>query len=499
MKRYVAIWFRHLTTDWLTLRKPGLKDIPFVIAIPDHGRLRVTATNIRAEKQDIYTGMVVADAKALVPELEVIDNIPGLNERLLKVIGEWCIRYSPIVSVDAPDGLILDISGCAHLWGGEQGYLTEIISRFKARGYDVRAAIADTIGTAWAISRYGKITAIIEPCMQLSVLQSLPPVALRLEQTVLDRLSKLGFRSIGSFINMPRSVLRRRFGTELLLRIDQALGHVEEYRTPIIPIEAYQERLPCLEPIRTATGIEIALQRLLELLCERLQKEGKGVRTATFKGYRIDGKLVQIQIGTNRPTHYIPHLFKLFELKISSIEPALGIELFVLEAPKVEDVPLEQETLWANENNGLDDQNLAELLDRIAGKVGVNTIHRYLPEEHYWPERSIKTTPSLKDRPAISWRTDRPRPVQLLNRPQPIEVTAPIPDYPPMLFRYKDKVHKIKRADGPERIEREWWMDEGEHRDYYNVEDEDGCRYWLFRAGHYSGEQSQWFIHGFFA
>lgn len=499
MKRYAALYFRHLTTDWLTLRKPELKDIPFVVAVPDHGRLRITATNLLAEKKDLYTGMVVADAKALVPELEVIDEIPGLNERILKAIGLWCIRFTPIISVDAPDGLVLDISGCAHLWEGERGYLREIITRLKDRGYDVRAAIADTIGTAWAISRYGKTTAIIEPDAQFAALQCLPPAALRLEQSILDRLSKLGFRSIGSFVGLQRSILRRRFGAELLQRIDQALGTIEEYRNPVIPVEAYQERLPCLEPIRTATGIEIALQRLLELLCERLHKEGKGIRKAIFKGYRIDGKLVQIQIGTNRPTHYIPHLFKLFELKISLIEPALGIELFVLEAPKVEDVPLEQETIWANEKKGLDDQNLAELLDRIAGKVGANTIHRYLPEEHYWPERSVKIASSLQDRPAISWRTDRPRPVQLLNRPQPIEVTAPIPDYPPMLFRYKDKVHKIKRADGPERIEREWWIDEGEHRDYYNVEDEEGCRYWLFRSGHYSGEASQWFIHGFFA
>lgn len=499
MKRYAAIHFRHLTTDWLTLRDPKLKDIPFVTAIPDHGRLRVTATNIYAEKQDIHVGMVVADSKALVPELEVIGEIPGLNERLLKAIGLWCIRFTPTISVDAPDGLVLDISGCAHLWGGERAYLKEILTRLKARGYDVRAAIADTIGAAWAISRYGKVTAIIETDAQLSALQYLPPSALRLDQLILDRLNKLGFKSIQSFITIQRSVLRRRFGTDLLLRIDQSLGNVEEYRIPLIAIEAYQERLPCLEPIRTATGIEIALQRLLESLCVRLQKEGKGIRKAVFKGYRIDGKLVQIQIGTNRPTHHIPHLFKLFELNISSIEPALGIELFVLEAPKVEDVSLGQETLWANEKNGLDDTNLAELLDRIAGKVGADTIHRYLPEQHYWPERSVKVATSLKDRPAITWRSDRPRPVQLLRTPQPIEVAAPIPDYPPMLFIYKDKVHNIKRSDGPERIEREWWMDEGEHRDYYNVEDEDGCRYWLFRLGHYSDEQSQWFIHGFFA
>ncbi|RYD80384.1 MAG: DNA polymerase Y family protein, partial [Sphingobacteriales bacterium] len=197
--------------------------------------------------------------------------------------------------------------------------------------------------------------------------------------------------------------------------------------------------------------------------------------------------------------HHISHLFKLFELKIPLIAPGLGIELFIMEAPKVEELNAVQESLWQQEG-GLNDVGLAELLDRLTGKLGTSVIHRYLPQARYWPERSIKTVASINDKPEIDWRNDRPRPVQLLNQPEAIEVTAPIPDYPPMLFRYKERTHKIKKADGPERIEREWWLDEGQHRDYYIVEDESGKRYWLFRSGHYNGEKpSGWFIHGFFA
>jgi len=285
----------------------------------------------------------------------------------------------------------------------------------------------------------------------------------------------------------------------MLQRLDQALGNEDEPIKSLLPVEPYQERLPSLEPIRTAIGIEIAVPKLLEMLCKRLQQEGKGIRTAVFKGYRIDGKVVQMAIGTNLASHNIPHLFKLFELKISTLEPALGIELFVLEAPKVEDIPPQQEALWTGKP-GLEEGALAELLDRLAGKVGEDNIHRYLPDEHYWPERSIKNSSSIKDKPSIRWRSDKPRPVQLLARPEHIEVTAPIPDYPPMLFRYKEKVHHVKKADGPERIEREWWLDGGQHRDYYHVEDENGQRYWLFRSGHYNGDGSnEWFIHGFFA
>ena len=220
---------------------------------------------------------------------------------------------------------------------------------------------------------------------------------------------------------------------------------------------------------------------------------------ALFKCYRVDGKIEKIEIGTNRPSCNSKHLFKLFENKISSIEPALGIELFTLEASKVEDASPVQEKLWEN-NSGLDDIGLSELLDRLAGKIGGNNIHRYVPDEHYWPERSFKLASDLHEKLQTTWKADRPRPLQLLSKPEPIEVTAPIPDYPPMLFRYKGKLHKIIKADGPERIEQEWWLQDGQHRDYYCVEDEDGNRYWLFRSGHYDADKTyQWFIHGFFA
>ncbi|MCR8556579.1 DNA polymerase Y family protein [Mucilaginibacter sp. BJC16-A38] len=499
-KRFISLWFRHLTTDWLTLRRPELKDLPFVFAAPIHNRIIITAANSLAQEQGIFNGMAAADAKAIVPDLKIIDEIPGQSFKLLKALGEWCIRYSPLIAIDMPDGLIMDISGCPHLWGGERNYLKEIVTRLRSKGYDVRGAIADTAGAAWAVARFGKVKPIIEPGAQASALLLLPPVALRLEPLILERLQKLGFYKIKDFMNIGRSVLRRRFGEGFLLRLNQALGNEDEPLQLLQPVEAYSERLPCLEAIRTAIGIEIAIKTLLEQLCKRLHGEGKGIRTAILKGYRVDGHVIQATIGTNSPSNNVNHLFKLFELKISSLEPALGIELFTLDAPKVEDVEPGQEILWSPEDCSLEDTGLAQLLDRLANKIGAANIHRYLPQEHHWPERSFKPAISLKEKPTTAWRTDRPRPSLLLNRPEPVEVTFLVPDYPPALFIYQNKIHHVKKADGPERIEREWWLEEGEHRDYYQVEDEKGQRYWLFRLGHYEGGRpKQWFIHGFFA
>ena len=520
-----------MKTDWLSIRQPHLKKIPFVFVIPDHGRQLITAANELAMAHSIGPGTVAADAKAMLPSLELIDDEPGLAQRLLTRMAEWCIRFSPCVAVDGDDGLIIDATGCTHLWGGDALYIKDIRERFNKYGYTVRVAIADSIGAAWAVSRFGHENFIVEPGQQAAALLELPAVALRLDTDTVARLNKLGLRQVKDFIGMQRSALRRRFAgpkvgkTEsrkdgksgrrtpnqyqtsglpdlrtsgLITRINQALGHEEEFIQPVHPPAPYEERLPCLEPIATATGIEIALQRLLETLCKRLKQEGKGIRTAVLKCYRIDGKIEQIEIGTIRASHHVEHLFRLFELKIPSIEPALGIELFILEAKKVEEHASLQSVIWNHGLKGLMDERISELLDRLNTKIGATSIRRYLPAEHYWPERSVKRALSLNEVPITTWKLDRPRPLQLLSRPEAITVTAPIPDYPPMNFRYKGILHTIKKADGPERIEQEWWIQQGQHRDYYYVEDEDGCRYWLFRLGHYDDAEYKWFLHGYF-
>ncbi|RZK41851.1 MAG: DNA polymerase Y family protein [Pedobacter sp.] len=498
MKRYVSIWFPNLLTDWMAIKNPELKDTTYVFIAPKAGKIMITAVSKKAEMQGILPNTPLADAKALIPDIKTFDDQPGLTEKLLIKIGKWCIRFAPFVAIDAPNGLILNSSGCAHLWGKEENYLNTILQRLQESGYCCRAAFSDTIGTSWAVARYGTSSPIIKVNEQYNALLNLPPAALRLDEVTILKLHKLGLNKIGKFIQMPRSVLRRRFGEAFLLKLGQALGTEEEVIKPLIITPPYQERLPCLEPIRTRSAIEIAIQKLLEMLCFRLANEGMGLRFATLKGYRIDGKTTQIQIGTNQATHQTNHLFKLFELKISTIAPALGIELFTLTANKVEAVNIHQESLW-NNKPGLKDKSLAHLLDKLAGKIGAQAIRRYLPDAHHWPERSLRPALSLNEQSESYWQSTNPRPIELLSKPERVQVTAPIPDYPPMNFRYKDELHIIQKADGPERIEREWWMEKGEHRDYYVLEDEKGQRYWVFRSGHYHEDKSTWYLHGFFA
>jgi protein ImuB len=495
----MTIWFPFLCCDYHTIKKPGLQQMPFVLAAPDHGKMKISQANKLAVEMGVNVGMAVADARVLIPGLEVIDDRPGLEEKLLKRLAAYCIRFSPHVAVDLPAGLKLDITGCAHLWKGEVAYLQHIVDRLEAMGFTVRVAIADTIGAAWAICRYGEENRIILTGDEYRSLQYLPPACLRIDAITQEKLYKLGCYQLSSFMQMPLSALQRRFGKTLIQRIRQALGTEEEWILPVMPDEAWLERLPCLEPIVTATGISIALQRLLDSMCTRLNKAEKGLRTAVFYCYRVDGKMQKLEISTTRASDHSKHLYKLFEVKLDTIEPDLGIELFVLEAKGIEEVAVNQKTFWENPS-GIENKGLTELLDRLAGKIGHQNIHRYVPAEHYWPERAFKEAISITEKPTTGWPNSKPRPVQLLSSPHVIEVSAPIPDYPPMLFRYKNKLHRIVKADGPERIEQEWWLQQGEHRDYYTVEDELGQRYWIFRSGHYMpGQTRQWFLHGFFA
>jgi protein ImuB len=497
-KRFVSIWFPYLTTDWHARKQLQLREKAFVLKVTVRNRVVITAANALAKAQGIYENMVLADAKALYPSLHVMDDKPTLSTQLADRIAEWCIRFTPIACADHPNGVLLDASGCTHLWGGEEAYLNDISKRLSQRGYTVRVAIADTIGCAWAMARYSN-QRIVEKGKQSTALLDLPAAALRIDEETNEVLHKLGLRKIRDIIAIPGKSLRRRFDATLIQRLQQAIGEEEENIVPVYPIEPYQERLPCIEPIKTKEGIEIALQHLLDSLCSRLRKEGKGLRKAFFRAYQLDGGTSGIEISTNQPSQNVEHLFQLFGIKLSSIEPKEGIELFLLEATVVEEVLAKQEGLWTTQS-GLLNGEVLDLMDRFTNRLGREAVQRFLPTEHYWPERSYKKAGDLNERPTTEWKLDRPRPLQILSPPEFIEVTAPVPDYPPLSFRYKGQLHIVAKADGPERIEQEWWIHEGDHRDYYAVEDEEGKRYWLFRSGHYNETKSpKWYLHGFFA
>lgn len=492
--------------------------------------------------------MRLADARALLPDLVTAPGEPQADQRLIEAIVDWCDRYTPWVTIDplggalaeegaeacsaggfgGDAGLLLDITGCAHLFGhdedGERALLADLVGRLARHDFTCRAAMADTAGAAWALARYAERQADLFCSRhgQRDALASLPVEGLRLEAPILETFMKLGLRRIGDLYPMPRAPLTRRFGDLPLTRLDQALGTRGEVLEPRRPVPAFRTRLAFVEPIGRAEDIAAGTSRLLAALCRQFEQAGVGARKLEIALYRVDGSVDRTSIGTSRPNRDNPKLMKLFEEKLGELDPGFGVELMILAAPEVE--------AWSGTQDALPEagalalslgsDGTIDLADRLALRLGAENVVRLLTRDSHLPER-VQVTASVSSRPAAdgAWRRlaglKGARPTRLLQRPEPVEVTAFVPDDPPSVFHWRRHAHRIVRADGPERIADEWWRprpdgsrppanDVPPVRDYYRVEDDDGGRFWLFRDGPYklaaNGQPTaRWFLHGFCA
>jgi len=559
----MSLWLPDWPTDRL-LRAARAPDRPFVTATTTGNRRLVVAASREAVACGITPGLPLADAQAYCPGLAVFPADPVGDAGALHRLAEWCGRWSPWTVPDGDDGILLDITGCAHLEGGEVRLIAEIAGRISRAGFACRAAIADTAGAAWAVARFGRAaTLCVAPGAARAALADLPVAALRLAaQSVVD-LERLGLERIGDLYRLPRAALTQRFGDTLASRLDQALGREDEPLSPLRAQPARRSRLTFAEPIATAEDLARALALLAEELCRGLAAAGIGARRLALACYRVDGIVERAAIGTARASRDPRHLTRLFAEKIADIDPGLGIEDMVLTASLVEALAAVQlsiarlhqtepkeakpspvygrgqgEGLGAPANDvrhgpsaqpsprpspasgrggsigsGEDLAALAILADRLGNRLGFANLRRLAPRESHLPERAVALLPALAaKKSAARWRSGVARPIRLLAPPETIEAMAPVPDDPPIMFRWRRLQHRVRRADGPERVAAEWWRnldpargheapgDPGAIRDYYRVEDAEGRRFWLFRAGLYRPDQpASWFIHGVFA
>jgi protein ImuB len=504
-RRILSLWLPRLATDRLTRRRPEWRDRALVTTAGDRGGIRVIAANRTAEATGIAPGMTLADARALEPDLHPVDADPAGDARALDGMADWCGRYTPWAGLDAPDGVFLDITGCAHLFGGEAALLADLGRRLAAFGYESRAAVADTPGAAWGLARFGPAPRTVIPAgANRQAVAALPVAGLRLPADLTAALRRLGLRRIGDLYAVPRAGLAARLGSLITRRLDQALGVAAEPVSPKRPVPPHVARLAFAEPIATPDDLTAATRRLLDILCAGLERAGQGARRLDLAFFRIDGRVERSTVGTSRSVRNPAHLARLFVEKLDRIEPGLGVEVMLLTA-SAEPLSAVQTMLIPDGQGAASDGELAELIDRLGNRIGLHAIQRLLPRESWWPERAVEIAPALPNptpstSDAAPWPSDRPRPLRLLPQPEPIEVIAPIPDDPPVMFRWRQAVHRIRRADGPERIEPEWWCELDELRDYYRVEDTDGGRFWVYRAGLYQPERpARWYLHGVFA
>jgi protein ImuB len=479
---------------------------PFALLITERGVRRLHAIDAGAAALGLYPGQKATDAGALCPELAAAEaDLAGDQEALL-ALADWCVRFSPAVAVDTPDGLMLDISGVSHLWGGERAMLDDLLARLAANGVPARGSIADTAGAAWALARYGPDRTIAPVGGHPPLLEGLPIAGLRLDATAAAQLPRLGLTRIGRIMGLPRGQLARRFGAHVMLRLDQALGQADEALTYRRPPSPWFDRVAFAEPISVLDDLVRAAGDVAEKLCARMALEGQGARRFLFTYHRLDGMAPAQEVRLSLAGRDTRRLVKLLAPKLEAIDPGFGIEVVTLTAHEVEPLSDRQGQL-EGDRAAAREETLAPLVDRLTNRLGEGRVWRAEPRASHVPEQAVAARPALSVVGGTGWDPDRPRPLRLFRRPEPITVIAKLPDDPPRTFTWRGRPHRVSRAEGPERIAEEWWgrpigeVTPAALRDYYRVEDEAGGRYWLFREGLYSDGEPlpRWWLHGLFA
>ena len=447
--------------------------------------------------------MPASQAQALVPGLVIMDADPTADRAALERLALWALhQYAPVVCADPPDGLVIDTTGADHLHGGEEAMLRAIVGRLRTSGIAARAAIADTWGAAHAFARFqGEPVIVIPPGESARQLTGLPLASLRLPPDIVERLRVLGFERIGELAAQPRAPLALRFGPELGRRLDQAMGRLAEPITPIRDRDPIETRLSFAEPIGAAETIARYIGKLAIQLSQALEAKGLGAKRLDLLFHRVDNRIEAIRVGTALPVRDAKRLTRLLCDKIETVDPGFGIELMVLTATLVDPIAPRQA---ASSLTDAPEADVSELIDTLANRIGPERLYRIAPVASDVPERSIARIAPMAPASAAGWPSHWPRPSRLLPKPEGIEAVALLPDHPPAAFTWRGIRRRVRRADGPERVFGEWWKRDAELaavRDYFQVEDDAGERFWLYRAG--DGEDAatgshKWFLHGIF-
>lgn len=516
-QRILALVFPHLATDRTARRLWGASWR--LAGRPDHppllcsGRrdsaIRLTALDEVAAALGLRCGQGLAEARAMHPTIDVVEEDPLADKALLEAIADWCDRYTPLVAIDGSDGLLLDITGCTHLFGGEQALLDDILFRLLQMGFKVQGAISASPGLSWAACRFREGGVIAEGAAE-EVLGSLPVASLRIDDQTVAALKKLGLKEVGDLLSVPRAPLARRFGGHVLLRLDQALEREEEPISPRRPVAylSVERRLP--EAVQAEDDILGLTARIAASLRPNLEARGVGGRVFELVLFRVDGRVFRVIAGASRPLRDPQKIANLFTERLKAVHDELdagfGFELLRLNVLHHDSFEEAQGDLVGVSRDGA---QLADLIDRVSARLGKGVLRGFQFRESHIPERAVMAKPAIslnsdvKDRRAPAVMTRVERPLRLLPRPELIEAfAATVPDGPPSRFRWRRVLHDVARAEGPERISPEWWLDDAasEERDYFRLEIASGHRFWVYRKGHYQPNyQPTWYMHGMFA
>jgi len=536
-RRFLALFLPTWPTDWLKRREPGLKG-PLALYERIKGGLRLAALDAEASRAGLSVGQNLADARAMVPTLTVREIDRPVLEAVFADFADWHSNASPLVAVmdDVTrfGDLVLDITGVAHLFGGEGPMLRLLLTRLRALGYTVAGAIAPTIGAAWGVSHFAR-SQVVENSDLQAVLDRLPVNALRLSPAQIAGLSQMGLKTIGQLRPRERKPLQARFGLSLLVRLDQAYGLLQERMVPRIPVaERYAERR-FVDPIGLMDDVLMTTHDLAIQLVIRLEAEGLGGQAFHLFLYRVDHKIITLSINAARLTRDPDHISKLFSNRSERLEgeydAGFGIDMIRLAVSSVGELDAVQLGAFATRDGS---EDLDQLQDRMSSRLGPLAVLRTQFVATHIPERAARLVPAMAYVPQASAEPSigLDRPLRLLPVPELVAINAEVPDGLPASMIWRRVAYRLIKAEGPERLGAEWWRtgqrlqlvppfvpkqpEPGEKpeqppyvpdlvlhdpagmtRDYYRAEDAQGRRFWIYRQGAHG--DGHWYLHGFFA
>ena len=530
--RYLVAWLPHLATDRLCrLDRPAPSSPsphpaaetpaqpPLVLTARHRSALRLAHVDGAAARRGLQPGLGLADARARVPGLDVRPADPAADAAFLGRLCDWAQRYTPLAGIGIgtssidPDfpypedfTLVLDIAGCAHLFGGEEALAADMARRLERQGITVTIGIAATLGAAHALAAFGR-GGCLRPGEERRALADLPVATLRLDAATADALARVGLKHIGDLMDGPRAPLTARFGVAPLLQLDRALGLADEAFSPRLPVAPYRAERRFFEPIVREEDVRAVALSLTATLAERLEAVGEGALRLRLDLWRVDGAVSGIEAGLSRPSREAAVMQDILCRRLDALaedfDAGYGFDCIAVAVTEASRRDAEALSL-AGPDAALE---LAHFVDRVGARIGRYRVMRLQAVESHIPERTSRAVPAHATAdggfPAPETRPGEPpeRPIRLFGRPEPVEALASVPDGPPLRFRWRRVTHEVRRAEGPERIAGEWWRQEAPTRDYFRVEDAEGRRFWMFREGLYGVEAAhpRWFVHGLFA
>jgi protein ImuB len=492
----------------------GDKNAPLATVAKIKGAQRLVCVDRQAASLGLAPGLALADARARRPDLIAVEAAPEEEARLLARLADWCSRFTPLVALDGADGLMLDIAGVAHLFGGEAEMADEIETRLAAHGLGVALGIADAPRAAWALARFSSLRIAPaglagEPFAK--VFHGLPLAALGLDEKTVADMARAGLRRIGDVALRPRAPIAARFGADAMSRLDALSGLERGAISPRFAAPDFSAERRFASPIARREDVEGTVRKLAQDLVVLLDRQAKGGRQFEVRLFRVDGAVRRIGMGASRPLNDSKTIARLFCERLDApgedeIDAGYGIDLVRLSCLVAEPLaPAQREFAQAREDER--ERNLADLIDRLSARLGARRVARLQLVETHIPELAVAAIPARVAKASSFWeeretRAPPPRPLRLFERPELIEAIAEIPDGPPLRFKWRRVLHEVAAIEGPERIAAEWWrLRDGLTRDYFRAEDTQGHRFWLYREGLYEREtaRAKWFLHGLFA